>query len=86
MSEPQKRGRPRTNVPAGGSMSQSVVSLKEAAQFLSVSEQTVRRLISSGDLPGYTIGKVTKSRRLIRIRVADLEALLHRIPTLGDLR
>lgn len=57
------------------------VTIKEAAGILSVSEKTIRRRISSGDLPAYMIGGPRRRRRPIRIRLEDLEAMLHRIPT-----
>ena len=63
----------------------SYISLKEAAKILSVSEKTIRRHIARGELPAYTLGKrVTGSGRTIRVRLEDVEALLHRIPTAGD--
>lgn len=58
------------------------VRLKEAADMLSVTERTVRRYISQGDIPGYHLGRWKPGKRTaIRIRVDDLEAFLHRIPT-----
>lgn len=42
-----------------------------------VSERTVRRWISSGDLPAYRNG------RLLRVKRDDVERLFHRIPTTG---
>ena len=65
-------------------MTFSVVNLKKAAEVMSVSEKTIRRLIARGELPAYTIGGPPRRGRLIRIRVEDLEALLHRIPTAAD--
>lgn len=47
------------------------VGLDEAAVYLDVTTKTVRRLIASGQLPAYRLGK-----RLIKIRVADLESLM----------
>ena len=47
------------------------VGLDEAAAYLDVNAKTVRRLIATGQLPAYRSGK-----RLIKIRVADLESLL----------
>lgn len=54
--------------------------------MLSVSPKTVRRFIASGELPGYTLGKRGPGggARPVRLRLADVEALLHRIPTAGD--
>lgn len=51
------------------------VSLAEAAGRYSVSIDTLRRRISSGDLRAVTAG-----RRLIRVRVQDLDSLFRPIP------
>lgn len=45
------------------------LSPAEAADYLGLSIKSVRRLISTGDLPARRIG------RLIRIRVEDLDTL-----------
>ncbi|MCG7597842.1 helix-turn-helix domain-containing protein [Mycobacterium sp. PSTR-4-N] len=45
--------------------------IPDAAAYLGVEHKTVRRLITSGELPAYRLGK-----RLIKIKVADLDALL----------
>jgi excisionase family DNA binding protein len=50
------------------------LSLDGAAEELAVSTKTIRRMISSGDLPAYRV------RRQVRIRRADLEKTLVRIP------
>lgn len=47
-------------------------SVQEAAEFLRVSETTVRRYISDGRLPAYRLG----DERLIRIKRQDLAGLL----------
>ena len=47
------------------------VGIDEAATYLDVTPKTVRRLIASEELAAYRLGK-----RLIKIRVADLESLL----------
>jgi excisionase family DNA binding protein len=62
------------------------ISLQEAAEVLSVSPKSIRRFIASGELPGYTLGKRGPGggARPVRVRLADVEALLHRIPTAGD--
>lgn len=60
------------------------ISLKEAAEIMSVSQKTIRRLIAAGKIPAYTIGGRAGSNRLIRIALKDLEGVLHRIPTAGD--
>lgn len=56
------------------------LSQSESAQYLDVSDRTVRNYIARGDLPAYRV----KGSRLVRIRCADLDALLTRIPTRGD--
>ena len=55
------------------------ISINAAAERLGVSPKTIRRLISSGRLPASRIGE-----RLIRLSVADVDAVLTRIPTTGD--
>ncbi|WP_312856201.1 helix-turn-helix domain-containing protein [Nocardioides pelophilus] len=52
------------------------LTLAEAAELMSVSVKTLRRRIADGTLPAYRCG-----RRVIRVRVADLEQVLHRIPS-----
>lgn len=52
------------------------LTLAEAAECLSVTEQTIRRYIAQGDLTGYRMGP-----RAIRVKQAELEALLTPIPT-----
>jgi excisionase family DNA binding protein len=52
------------------------ISIEKAAAALDTSPRTVRRLIASGELKGYRVGK-----RLLRIDVNDLEAITRRIPT-----
>lgn len=49
----------------------------EAAEFLGVTDRTIRNLISSGQLQARRIG----NSRMIRIDRADLDALLRPIPT-----
>jgi excisionase family DNA binding protein len=48
----------------------AATSIAGAAELLGVSEQTIRRRIADGTLPAERIGP-----RLIRIRIADLDAL-----------
>jgi excisionase family DNA binding protein len=51
-----------------------------AAEHTGVSTQTIRRYIAAGRLTGYRVGP-----RLIRVDLAEVDALLHRIPTVsGD--
>ena len=52
------------------------ISLGKAAEMLSISVRTLRRRIASGELPAFRSG-----RRIIRIRVADVEKLLRRVPS-----
>ncbi len=51
------------------------ISLSKAADTLGVSVRTLRRRVASGELPAYRSG-----RRIIRVRVDDLETLLRRVP------
>lgn len=52
------------------------VSLADGAEHLGVSEKTLRRMISSNQITGYRAGP-----RLIRLDLAELDALLSPIPT-----
>ena len=52
------------------------ISLQVAAEILGVSVDTVRRRIADGSLPAERIGP-----RLLRVRRADVEALLAPVPT-----
>lgn len=52
------------------------LSLEEAAEIMSLSTRTIRRRISDGTIPAYNCG-----RRAIRVRLDELEAALHRIPS-----
>ncbi|MBK9695922.1 MAG: helix-turn-helix domain-containing protein [Propionibacteriaceae bacterium] len=56
------------------------LTLKEAAARFKVSEKTLRRRISTGDLRA-----VHNGRRLIRIAEADLEALFEPVPNARSL-
>lgn len=51
-----------------------LITLAEAAEQLAVSERTVRRAISAGRLPAFSIG------RSIRVRAQDLEKVLRPVP------
>ncbi|MBU0704956.1 MAG: helix-turn-helix domain-containing protein [Chloroflexi bacterium] len=55
-------------------------SVQEAAEFLSVSEGTIRRYILDGRLPAYRLG----NERLIRIKRQHLEGLLSPIKPGND--
>lgn len=52
------------------------VPLAVAAELMAVSVKTVRRRIADGTLPAYRCG-----RRVIRVRIEDLERVFHRIPS-----
>jgi excisionase family DNA binding protein len=52
------------------------ISVTDAAERMSVSEKTIRRWISIGTIPGYRCGK-----RVIRIKLEDLDAALRQIPS-----
>jgi excisionase family DNA binding protein len=52
------------------------ISVNEAAESLDCSPRTIRRYIASGLLPAYRMGP-----RLIRIDPAELDAMLHKVPT-----
>ncbi len=54
------------------------LSLQQAARVYGVSIDTIRRHISTGELPAARFGP-----RLIRIRVKDLESQFRPIPVLG---
>jgi len=55
------------------------VSIQDAAKAFGVSVDTIRRRISDGSLPACRLGK-----RLIRVRVRDLDRMFSRIPTAGN--
>lgn len=55
------------------------ISLAAAADVLGISAHTLRRRIAAGELPAFRTGK-----RIIRIRVSDLESMLHRVPSAGS--
>lgn len=57
------------------------LSQVQAAEILGVTERTIRNYVSRGELPAYRVGG-----RVVRIDPADLEKLLHRIPTAGGHR
>lgn len=57
---------------------QELLTVKQAAERLQLSEATVRRLIRMGELPTCRVGQ-----RSVRISVAWLEAYLERKMELG---
>jgi excisionase family DNA binding protein len=54
------------------------VSMAAAADFLGCSVDTIRRRIADGTLPAYRVGTTST----IRVRLADVLALVERIPTI----
>ena len=54
------------------------ISLSAAADILGISFHTLRRRIAAGELPAFRTG-----RRIIRVRVSDLERMLRRVPAAG---
>lgn len=57
-------------------MNRRYASLQEAAEYLGCHERTIRRLIATGKLTGYRIG-----RKLLRIDLNELDAAAE--PTTG---
>jgi excisionase family DNA binding protein len=57
-----------------------LIDIPEAAEHLRVCTKTVRRFISDGKLTGYRVG------RLIRVDLAEVDALAAPIPTIGRAR
>jgi excisionase family DNA binding protein len=55
------------------------LSVEAAATYVSVSTQTIRRHIDTGELPAHRFGK-----KLVRIEQADLDAMMRRIPAAGQ--
>jgi len=58
-------------------MAVEYLTVAEAAEKLSISARTLHRWINEGEIPGYTVGQ---AKRLIRIKVSDVEALVKPIP------
>ena len=56
-------------------MARRDITVAEAAEYLPISDRTVRRLISDGELTGYRMGR---SRRTIRVDLSEIdEQLMH---------
>lgn len=53
-----------------------LVPLAQAAGYAGVCVRTLRRRIAEGQLPAYRVGP-----RLIRVDLAELDAMFQRIPT-----
>ncbi len=58
-------------------LSRRWLSQQEAADYLGVTDRTVRNYISRGDLPASRV----RGSRLVRIRKSDLDSLMRPIPT-----
>lgn len=58
------------------------IGIAEAADVLGVSKDTIRRMISSGEIPAYRIGR--KVNAPIRLNLEDVEACARPIPTAGS--
>lgn len=58
--------------------SRRFLTIEDAAERLGVNPKTIRRRIADGSLTGYRMGP-----RLIRVDVAEVDALLEPIPTTG---
>lgn len=53
-----------------------LITLDDAAEMLAVNTRTIRRYVSSGDLPAFRLGP-----RHIRVKHDDVLALLVPVPT-----
>jgi excisionase family DNA binding protein len=49
------------------------ITIAEAADYLQISDRTVRRLIADGELTGYRMGR---SRRVIRVDLNEIDEQL----------
>ena len=56
---------------------EEILTVREAARFLKVSVNSIRRYIRLGRLPAYRIA----DERVLRIKRSDLEKLLTPVPT-----
>jgi excisionase family DNA binding protein len=63
-------------MPLTESTQRRIASISGAAEYAGVSTRTIRRYIAAGRLTGYRIGP-----RLIKINLAEVDALLSPIPT-----
>lgn len=52
--------------------------MAEAAEYLSTTDRTIRRMIADGSLPAHRLGK-----RMVRIDREHVDALLRPIPAAG---
>ena len=65
-------------MPAQTSNERRWINQREAAEYLGITDRTLRRMIADGRLPAYRLGP-----RLLRIDVGDLDGLMRPIPTGG---
>jgi excisionase family DNA binding protein len=56
-------------------MTRRYITIAEAAEYLQISDRTVRRLIVDGELTGYRMGR---SRRVIRVDLNEIDEQLMR--------
>lgn len=56
-------------------MSRRYITIAEAAEYLQISDRTVRRLIADGELTDYRMGR---SHRLIRVDLNEIDDELMR--------
>lgn len=56
-------------------MKRRYITITEAAEYLQISDRTVRRLITDGELTGYRVGR---SSRLIRVDLNEIDEELMR--------
>jgi excisionase family DNA binding protein len=54
------------------------ITIQDAADRLAVGPRVIRRMIATGELPGYRL-----RTKVIRVRADDVDALLRPIPTAG---
>jgi excisionase family DNA binding protein len=55
---------------AASVVSRRYISIAEAAEYLRISDRTVRRLIADGELTGYRMGR---SHRVIRVDLNEID-------------
>lgn len=60
-------------------MAQNLITLPEAAEYLGLSVQTLRLWIDNGRIPAYRVGQ-----KFIRVKVADIEAMIQPVPPTKD--
>jgi excisionase family DNA binding protein len=57
----------------GSTVRRRFITIAEAADYLQISDRTVRRLIADGELTGYRMGR---SRRVIRVDLNEIDEQL----------